>query len=123
MINLDYPDDLVSMIHHLPVSPASPLYAIKLCRFRLRVLSSVALRTVGPRIAALEAAMMVKSLPVMPRRTSMMMIAWKLWEMGGEYWSCREFSLPELQPQLWVCCHKLTFSGDVLDRTVPGGSF
>lgn len=39
--------------------------------FSWRVLSSLALRIVAPRMAALEAAMMVKSLPVMPRRTSL----------------------------------------------------
>lgn len=38
---------------------------------RARVLSSEALRMVAPRMAALEAAMMVKSFPVMPRRTSL----------------------------------------------------
>lgn len=53
------------------VSPASPENAIKVCLFSSRVLSSEALRIVAPLIAALEAAMMVKSLPVMPRRTSL----------------------------------------------------
>lgn len=56
---------------YLPVSPASPLYAISVCLLSCLVLSSVTLRTVGPRIAAFEAAIMVKSLPVMPRRTSL----------------------------------------------------
>jgi hypothetical protein len=56
----------------IPVSPASPLYAIKVCLFSGLVLSSLALRTVGPRIVALEAAMMVKSLPVIPSNTSLM---------------------------------------------------
>lgn len=55
----------------VPVSPASPEYAIKVCLFSDRVLSSAAFRTVAPRIAALEAAMSVKSLPVIPRRTSL----------------------------------------------------
>src|ERR1700744_2759041 len=54
-----------------PVSPAAPLKAIRLWLFRALVLSSVALRTVGPRMAALDEAMMAKSFPVMPRRTSM----------------------------------------------------
>lgn len=53
------------------VSPASPENAIKVCLFSSLVLSSEALRIVAPLIAALEAAMMVKSLPVMPRRTSL----------------------------------------------------
>ena len=42
-----------------------------LLRFRLRVLSSEVLRMVAPRMAALEAAIMVKSRPVRPRRTSL----------------------------------------------------
>lgn len=53
------------------VSPASPEKAIRVCLFSARVLSSEALRIVAPRIAALEAAMMVKSLPVRPSRTSL----------------------------------------------------
>lgn len=57
---------------YLPVSPASPEKAINVCVFNCRVLSSVALRIVGPRMAALEAAIKVKSLPVIPRRTSLM---------------------------------------------------
>jgi hypothetical protein len=55
---------------NVPVSPASPEYAIRLCLFRSRVLSSVAFRIVTPRIAALDEAIIVKSLPVIPRRTS-----------------------------------------------------
>lgn len=55
----------------VPVSPASPEKAIKVCLFSGLVLSSDALRIVGPRIAAFEAAMMVKSLPVIPNRTSL----------------------------------------------------
>ena len=55
----------------VPVSPASPLKAMRVCLFSWRVLSSLALRIVAPRIAALEAAMMVKSLPVMPSKTSL----------------------------------------------------
>lgn len=55
----------------VPVSPASPENAIRVCLFSALVLSSSALRIVAPRIAALEAAMMVKSLPVMPNRTSL----------------------------------------------------
>ena len=58
-------------VRSVPVSPASPLYAIRVCLFSGLVLSSVALRTVGPRIVALEAAMMVKSLPVIPSNTSL----------------------------------------------------
>lgn len=53
------------------VSPASPEKAIKVCLFRARVLSSEALRMVAPLIAAFEAAMRVKSLPVMPSKTSL----------------------------------------------------
>jgi hypothetical protein len=55
----------------LLVSPASPENAIKVCLFRVRVLSSDAFRIVAPLIAALEAAMRVKSLPVMPSNTSL----------------------------------------------------
>lgn len=55
----------------IPVSPASPEKAISVFLLSARVLSSEALRMVAPRIAALEAAMRVKSLPVMPRRTSL----------------------------------------------------
>ena len=54
------------------VSPASPEYAINVCLLSSLVLSSEALRIVAPRIAAFEAAMMAKSLPVMPRRTSLL---------------------------------------------------
>lgn len=61
-------DDMSS---HIPVSPASPLYAIRVCLFSDLVLSSWTLRTVGPRITAFEAAMMVKSLPVIPSKTSL----------------------------------------------------
>jgi hypothetical protein len=55
----------------LLVSPASPENAINVCLFKARVLSSDALRTVAPLMAALEAAMRVKSLPVMPSKTSL----------------------------------------------------
>lgn len=55
----------------VPVSPASPEYAIKVCLFSCRVLSSAAFRMVAPRIAAFEAAIKVKSLPVIPSRTSL----------------------------------------------------
>lgn len=61
---------LVIAVLHLPVSPASPLYAMRLCLFKARVLSSVALSTVGPRMAAFDVAMIVKSLPVIPKSTS-----------------------------------------------------
>jgi hypothetical protein len=53
------------------VSPASPEKAMSVCLFNARVLSSEALRMVAPRIAALEAATMVKSLPVSPSKTSL----------------------------------------------------
>ena len=53
------------------VSPASPENANSVCLFKLRVLSSAAFRIVAPRIAALEAAIKVKSLPVMPSKTSL----------------------------------------------------
>jgi len=53
------------------VSPASPEKARMQWSFRARVLSSFAFRMEAPRMAALEAAMMVKSLPVIPRRTSL----------------------------------------------------
>ena len=53
------------------VSPASPEKAIKVCLFRALVLSSVALRIVAPLMAAFEAAMMVKSFPLIPSKTSL----------------------------------------------------
>ena len=53
------------------MSPASPENAINVCLLRDLVLSSEALRTVAPRIAAFDAAIKVKSLPVIPRRTSL----------------------------------------------------
>ena len=53
------------------VSPASPEKARMQWSLRARVLSSFAFRMEAPRMAALEAAMMVKSLPVIPRRTSL----------------------------------------------------
>lgn len=53
------------------MSPASPEKASRVCLFSDRVLSSEALRTVAPRMAALDAAIKVKSLPVIPRRTSL----------------------------------------------------
>lgn len=56
---------------NIPVSPASPEYAMRVCLFKGRVLSSPAFRMVAPRIAALDAAMSVKSLPVIPSRTSL----------------------------------------------------
>jgi hypothetical protein len=54
------------------VSPASPENAINVCWFNDLVLSSEALRMVAPLMAALEAAMMVKSLPVNPSKTSLL---------------------------------------------------
>lgn len=53
------------------VSPASPEKAIKVCLFSSLVLSSAAFNTVAPLMAALLAAMRVKSLPVMPSNTSL----------------------------------------------------
>ena len=53
------------------VSPASPLKAMMVLGESWRVLSSEDLRIVAPRMAALEAAIMVKSEPVRPRRTSL----------------------------------------------------
>ena len=53
------------------VSPASPTKAMSVWSLSCRVLSSEALRMVAPRIAAFEAAMMVKSLPVIPSKTSL----------------------------------------------------
>jgi len=44
---------------------------MSVCVFSALVLSSVALRMVAPRMAALEEAMSVKSLPVIPSRTSL----------------------------------------------------
>ena len=43
----------------LPVSPASPEKAIRLCLFSSLVLSSEAFRMVAPLIAAFDAAMIV----------------------------------------------------------------
>ena len=60
-----------SIVAAVPVSPASPENAINVCLFSDLVLSSDAFRMVAPRIAALDAAMMVKSLPVMPSKTSL----------------------------------------------------
>ena len=62
---------LASLGLQVPVSPASPENAINVCLLSDLVLSSDVLRTVAPRIAALEAAMMVKSLPVIPSNTSL----------------------------------------------------
>lgn len=55
----------------IPVSPGSPLNAISVCLFSCLVLSSLALRMDAPRIAALEAATMQKSFPVIPSKTSL----------------------------------------------------
>ena len=55
----------------IPVSPASPLKAMRVFLFSCLVLSSLALRMVAPRIAAFEAATMQKSFPVIPSSTSM----------------------------------------------------
>jgi hypothetical protein len=55
------------------VSPASPEKATRVCLFSCRVLSSDAFRIVAPRMAALEAAIKVKSLPVIPKSTSLLL--------------------------------------------------
>lgn len=60
-----------TLVSSVPVSPASPENAMSECVFSTRVLSSEALRMVAPRIAALDAAMRVKSLPVIPSKTSL----------------------------------------------------
>jgi hypothetical protein len=61
---------LDEVYRYAPVSPASPEKAMRLCLLRARVLSSLALRIVTPRMAAFEAATSVKSLPVRSSRTS-----------------------------------------------------
>lgn len=53
------------------MSPASPENATSVCLLSCLVLSSAALMMVGPRMAALEAAIKVKSLPVIPSNTSL----------------------------------------------------
>lgn len=58
----------------LIVSPASPLNASRVFGLSSRVLSSEVLRMVAPRIAALEAAIIVELDVVMPRRTSMVAV-------------------------------------------------
>lgn len=67
----------------IPVSPASPEKAIRVCLLSCLVLSSEAFRMVAPLIAAFEAAMMVKSLPVIPSSTSLNEhLAWyPLWDL------------------------------------------
>lgn len=68
------------------MSPASPLKAIKVFLFRARVLLSDAFRIVAPRIAALEAAMIVKSLPEIPKRASLEKMSVQLvpgWSYSG----------------------------------------
>ena len=79
-IVVSYRQVIVASSCVIPVSPASPEKAIKVCVLSTRVLSSDALRMVAPRMAALEAAMRVKSLPVIPSRTSL---------YSGQYWSRR----------------------------------
>lgn len=63
------------------MSPASPENATSVCLLSCRVLSSAALMMVGPRMAALEAAIKVKSLPVIPSNTSLQ--RWGLALMGS----------------------------------------
>jgi hypothetical protein len=53
------------------VSPASPEKASSVCLLSDLVLSSEAFRMVAPRIAALDAAIKVKSLPVIPSKNSL----------------------------------------------------
>ena len=60
---------------YTPVSPASPEKAMRTFLFKFRVLSSFGLRMVAPLIAAFEAATMVKSLPVIPSKTSLVYIS------------------------------------------------
>ena len=55
------------------MSPGSPTKAMRVFLLSLRVLSSLTLRIEAPRMAALEATMMVQSLQVMPRRTSLVL--------------------------------------------------
>ena len=57
------------------MSPASPEKAIKVYLLSSLVLSSEALRMVAPRMAALEEAMMVKSFPVIPSKTSLEVVS------------------------------------------------
>lgn len=59
------------LVSYIPVSPASPENASSVFLFSDLVLSSDAFRTVAPRMAALDAAMSVKSLPVIPNSTSL----------------------------------------------------
>jgi hypothetical protein len=44
---------------------------MRVCVLSARVLSSLAFRILAPRMAAFEEAMRVKSLPVIPSRTSL----------------------------------------------------
>ena len=62
---------IILAVESLLVSPASPENAIRVCLFNALVLSSLALRMVAPLMAAFEAAMMVKSLPLRPSKTSL----------------------------------------------------
>lgn len=66
------------------VSPASPEKARRVCLLSCLVLSSEVFNIVAPRMAALEAAMMVKSRPVRPRRTSLEMSVSS--KSGVEHW-------------------------------------
>lgn len=70
----------------VPVSPASPENARSVCLLRALVLSSDALRMVAPRIAALDAAMIVKSFPVIPKRTSLFIDVRKVWSSRCSLW-------------------------------------
>ena len=72
------------------MSPASPEKAISVCLFKALVLSSVAFRMVAPLIAAFEAAMMVKSLPVIPRRTSLMHVSALILDSSDSKLTCLE---------------------------------
>ena len=79
LCELDWEDisTLASVIESgsIPVSPGSPENVINVCLFNSLVLSSVVLRTVGPLIAPFEAAIKVKSLPVIPRSTSLFLVS------------------------------------------------
>ena len=63
-----------------------------------RVLSSVALRTVAPRIAAFEAAIRVKSLPVIPRSTSLSYVS----NRDSSQSSCCPYMMAAIQSDVGV---------------------
>lgn len=79
------------------VSPASPENAIRVCLLSCRVLSSEAFKTVTPRIAALEAATNVKSLPVMPSSTSLALSVHSATVDWGRVQKSLHLARPDLQ--------------------------